>query len=165
MLPEITWKNIRNVAFPVYKLKSDELHYYQGILFSDNKIIDDRNIPKETIGQRRLFIKEDLHPLTQTAFSFVDLINSGFRHFVDNRGRAFSYRKSKVCEVKSLEIKIIKYKGKFSTVKLKGCQTEFKVWRPPEEGLCWAGVLYINEFPWEIIEYSESKKKSYKRMI
>jgi hypothetical protein len=165
MLPEITWKNIRNVNFPVYKLGTDDLHYYNGILFAEGKVIDDRNMSYETIGKRRLSIKEELYPLRYVAFNYIDLINAGYRHFIDNRGRAFSYRKSKYCTVKSLKVEKIKYKDEYSTVVLKGCSNEFKVWRPPQDGLTWAGVIYIDKFPWEIIEYTESKKKSYKRMI
>ena len=95
MLPEITKKTIHIVTFPVYKLLSDELTYYDKVTYCQDKIVDDRTQIGETLGQRRLHIpKEKLYPLNYTAIDFLSMIKANYRHFIDTKGRAFSYRKT-----------------------------------------------------------------------
>jgi hypothetical protein len=166
MLPEITWKAIRNVAFPVFKLNSDEVHYYEGILYCQDKIIDDRNMPGNTIGIRRLHIpKEDLYRLNRSAFDFMALLQAKHRHFIDNKGRAFSYTKIKRVLVENKKIEKIIHRDSCSIVKIRGIKSDLIVRRPPPAGFYWAGVVFIDGFPWEIIEYAENQRPSYIRMI
>lgn len=165
MLPEITWKNLKNIEFPIYKLNSDEIHYYQGILYCQNKVIDDRNLPGNTIGLRRLQSKDDLYSLKQTALDVTDMLNANYRHFIDNKGRAFSYKKTKWCTVKSFKITKIIHKEICSIVKIRGSSATFVVRRPPQEGVSWAGIIVIDKYPWKLLEYTYYEKPSYIRMI
>jgi hypothetical protein len=166
MLPEINWKYIKNVAFPVFKLRSSEVHYYRGVLYIENKIIDDRNLEGDTLGKRRLkILEEEKYYLKGAALDFVGLLQANHRHFITNKGQAFTYIKKKRCKVKSFKIKDVLHKDSFSVVKLEGIKLDFSVARPPPLGYLWASVIFINEFPWEIIEYSENKLVPYIRMI
>lgn len=165
MLPEITEKHIRNVAFPVFKLDSDELTYYKDKLYCQGKVVDDRLAPGKSLGVRRLYVKEPLYPLTHMAPDFITMIQARYRHFIDSKGRPFSYKKTKYCKVKSHKIKEIIYRDTFSVVKLKGIKTTFNVRRPPPAGCTWAGVIYSGDFPWEILEFSEEAQPTYKRKI
>ena len=50
----IQYKSINKVRFPVYAMKSDDWHITDGLLFLEGKILDDRNMPGDTLGIRRL---------------------------------------------------------------------------------------------------------------
>jgi hypothetical protein len=165
MLPEINWKLIRNITFPIYKLNTDELHYYRGILYVNDLVIDDRNIKEDTLGKRRLHIKEKLYPLNNAGVDFLSLLQAKHRHFIDTKGLAFSYVKTMYCQVKSHKIEKITGRDYASTIKVKGITNEFILRRPPTVGLSWAGVVYIGQFPWEILEYTQEWKPSFKRKI
>ena len=50
----ITYKDIRLVTFPVYALPSGNWYGQDGLLFLDDKILDDKNMKGVNLGMRRL---------------------------------------------------------------------------------------------------------------
>lgn len=166
MLPEITKKTIHIVTFPVYKLLSDELTYYDKVTYCQDKIVDDRTQIGETLGQRRLHIpKEKLYPLNYTAIDFLSMIKANYRHFIDTKGRAFSYRKTKASKIRSFKIKNVKYYDHFTKMEVRGLSKAFYLPRPPPAGYPWANIMFIDNFPWEVLSFSEEKQPEIRRFI
>ena len=64
----ITYKDVPRVTFPVFKLPSSNWYREDGLLFVDDKIVDDCNMYGATIGIRRMQSHMDLMPLKK----FVD---------------------------------------------------------------------------------------------
>jgi hypothetical protein len=166
MLPEVTKETIKKVRFPVFRLYSDEVVYFNKVLYLGDKILDDRNFSSTTLGARRLQIdKKNLYTLRECAFDFISMIRAGYRHFIDTNGKAFTYRKTKVCTVKSYLIEKVENKNHYSTLKVKGLSRVFLVPRPPPAGYPWASIIFFDRFPWEVLSFSEEKQPEQKRLI
>ena len=50
----ITYKSIKKVSFPIFILPSENWYEKDGLLYIDNRLIDDRNMPGDTLGKRRI---------------------------------------------------------------------------------------------------------------
>ena len=50
----IGFRSIPKITFPVFLLDSENWEEYDGILFLDNKVLDDRNQEGKTLGARRM---------------------------------------------------------------------------------------------------------------
>lgn len=165
MLPEITKKDVKNIVFPVYKLDTDDIKFYKGVLYCGTKIIDDRNQAGRTIGVRRAQVKEDLYPLNYMAIDYIMMIQAKYKHFIDTEGKAFTYIKTKFYTVKCHKIEKITPLYSYSLVKVKGVSKQFTVIRPPPDGAVWACIIYIKNEPWAILEYAYEKLAPYKRKL
>ena len=50
----LNYKTISRVEFPVFVLPSDNWEKLDGLFFVDGELIDDKNMPGQTLGIRRL---------------------------------------------------------------------------------------------------------------
>ena len=50
----ITYKTIGHIAFPAFPLPSSNWEEQDGLLYLDNKLLDDKNMKGKTLGRRRL---------------------------------------------------------------------------------------------------------------
>ena len=166
MLPEVTKNTLYKITFPVYKLLSDELTYYDKKLYCHDKIVDDRAQIGETLGQRRLHIpKKDLYKLKYSALDFISMVRANYRHFIDTKGKAFSYRKTKAVKIRSYKVKNLKQYDYFTKMEVRGLSKAFYLPRPPPVGYSWANIIFVDNFPWEILSFSEEKQPEFKRLI
>lgn len=161
----ITYKTILKVEFPVFILPSDDWTLTDGLLFLENEIIDDKNMPGETLGKRRLQSPFTMKPLNRSVNSFVGILKQSRNTFIDSKGVPFIYHKTKMCSLKYLKIKKIVRREVASLVYVRGCNSPFTVPRPPAEEMQWAGILHLHGLPWELYEYSEEYKKNTRRKI
>ena len=165
MLPEITYKQIRNVEFPIFVIPKGELYFKDGLLFVNNKVLDDKNMPGETLGIRRLQTPHKLKRLTTSVYDLESLIASAKLNFIDNRGRIFRYKKTRFLEVKYHKIKSVQLLETYTVLSVHGIPSKYILRRPPQDGEEWAGILYISDrYPWALYNLSprylpSSKKK------
>ena len=90
----ITYKDIRLVTFPVYALPSGNWYGQDGLLFLDDKILDDKNMKGANLGIRRLQTPhKNLYPIKYKIHELIGIIKSGKKHFIDSKGRPFEYEK------------------------------------------------------------------------
>lgn len=163
----ITYKDIHKVTFPVYILPNSNWASRDGLLYVDNAILDDKNMPGETLGIRRLQTPmRGLQPLRKMCNSFVGLIKepSG-RAYIDSAGKVFTYQKTKMCLLKYLRIKRIEKKTVASVIWVYGVNSPFIVPRPPAENYMWAGILHLDELPWILYDFSKIKHKDSRRKV
>jgi hypothetical protein len=166
MLPEVTKDTIKKVRFPVFKLRSDELRFYKNILYCEDKIVDDKSVEGSSLGVRRLRVNsKELYPLRDCAFDFLSMIRAGYKHFIDSNGKAFTYRKTKSCKIRSYRIDRVEHKDHYSTLKVKGLSKVFILPRPPPAGYFWANIIFFDRFPWEVLSFSEEKQPEKRRLI
>ena len=45
---------IHEIEFPIYVIGTEEIEETDGVLFADNRVVDDRNMSGDTLGARRL---------------------------------------------------------------------------------------------------------------
>lgn len=160
MLLPLDFNNLKNVAFPVFGLATDEFVYRDGLLMHEHtlKVLDDKNQPGDTLGLRRL---QSPHKLYKLSRSFPDfgalLFNDRKPFYIDNRGRAFEYQKTFYTKIKYLKILKILKKDIASVLVLEGVHSPLVVQRPPPLGADYAGVLFLRHLPWDVVHYAENK--------
>jgi len=165
MVPEVTFRHLRNVDFPVYPISDDNLYFKDGILFNGGLVIDDKNMVGSTLGLRRLQTKHKLARLTKSIPDIPNILVSGHLNFIDSSGYIFRYIKTRFTNIQYKKIKRVELHNLYCRVWLIGVQHPFILKRPPQEGEEWAGVIYLNGFPWEIYELSRSRKSPSKKKI
>ena len=162
----VTYRQISQIAFPVFRLPSGNWQLIDGLLFLDHLIIDDRNMPGRTLGARRLQTEhENLVPLKHCLDSHLAIIKQGTRYFVDNNGKPFIYEKTKLCSLKYYKIRKVEQKTVASILWLKDLRRPFTIPRPPPSECTWAGLLHLNGLPWMLYDYSEEQQANGRRKV
>jgi hypothetical protein len=162
----IGFRSIPKITFPVFLLDSENWEEYDGILFLDNKVLDDRNQEGKTLGARRM---QTPHKNLQELKYMVEypngLLKQRTKYFIDNSGRPFIYEKTTMLPLKYLKISKVELKDSATLIRVKGHNAPFTVPRPPEVGFTWAGILHVQGLPWMLYEYSETKLKDTRRKV
>jgi len=162
----IGFRSIPKITFPVFLLDSENWEEYDGILFLDNKVLDDRNQSGKTLGARRMQTpNKNLHILKHMVEYPNGLLKQRTKYFIDNSGRPFIYEKTTMLPLKYLKISKVELKDSATLIRVKGHNSPFTVPRPPEVGYTWAGILHVQGLPWMLYEYSETKLKDTRRKV
>lgn len=162
-----SFKDIKNIKFPVYALPSSEWYEQDGVLFiNDGKVLDDTNMPGKTLGIRRLQCgRKDLQTIKRAYPDFQSMLSSKKKIFIDSAGEPFIYNKTLNSPLIHHKIKRIQLKDTKSIVWLNLVPSPFTIPRPPYGDALWARVLYFKGTPWFIYDFaSERGKDSYKRV-
>lgn len=162
----VQYKSINKVRFPVYPLLSGDWDRRDGLLFLGDQILDDKNMPGDTLGIRRLQSPhKNIRPLKQQIDNFRGLLKSNGKHFIDTNGAPFIYEKTEFCKLKYYKIKSIVQKDTCSLLKLYGVKQPFVIPRPPASEMRYAGVLHYGPMPWVLYEYSEDRREDTRRKV
>ena len=162
----ITLKTVNKIKFPVYVISSGNWDRADGLLFLDGELVDDKNMPGDTLGIRRLQTPhKNLLRLTKQLNTHIGLLKQPTRTFIDSNGTPFIYEKTKMCTIKYFKIKRIERKEVATVIWVQGIPSPFTVPRPPEDGMIWAGILHYHGLPWLLYEYSETKKPDTRRKV
>ena len=165
MLPDLNYKHVlRNIEFPVYTISSEEVYVEDGLLFVNEKIVDDRNQIGDTIGKRRLTTEHKLGTLGKICFNYIEMLDAPSTKFIDTKGNPFNYVKTKMLSVVSYRINKKIAKDNYTVLFLKGVNCPFIVPRYPhtEE---WAQILEYDGLPWKLYSLSEKQVKTFRRKI
>lgn len=153
-------KDLNNIKFPVYLLKSDEWYVRDNVLFIDGLVVDDRNWSGETIGIRRLQSgRKDLYKIKKSYLDLPSMVLSKKRIFIDSSGLPFTYHKTVMAPLKYHKVEQIIPKGSLSVVKLEGLINLFPIPRIPHGDARWARVIYYMNAPWYIFDFARERGK------
>lgn len=155
-----SFKDINSITFPVYNLPDHNYYTKDKVVFyADGTVIDDKNMPGETLGIRRLQCgRSDLFNIGRRCNpDFKSLLNSKNRIFIDNKGIIFEYVKEKNYPLVYHLISRVELRETHSVIVLKNLTLRFCVPRPPAQNINWARILYNGPFPWIIYDFKESK--------
>lgn len=163
----ITRKQLNRIKFPVYVLPNSNWSRSDGLLYLDDKLLDDTNMPGETLGVRRLQSPmKGFFPLKKKIDSFIGLLKQDTNTFIDSNGVPFIYEKTKMCSLKYHKIQKVDKKEVASVLWLKGVKAPFIIPRPPGPDMQYAGVLYLEKrIPWLLYEYSPIFKENTLRKV
>jgi hypothetical protein len=149
------------VSFPVFRLTNRQPLFDSGVAYYFNqyldqdtaeisghiKIIDDKNIDKPTLSQRRLHLTQQsapLYPLRTAIYflgDFIKLAKSGY-WFVDSLGKIFTYKKSCRARLKFRPIKqVIPGRTTGSILEVEGYSERFKTLYIVPSTCRYAGIL------------------------
>lgn len=161
----VTYKTAHLIEWPVFKLPSGNWECTDGLLYIDGLLFDDRNMPGETLGKRRLQSPFDMERLNKSLNTLVGILKQSHKYYIDNFGRCFIYEKTKFCVVKYFPIREVIKKEVASLLWLHKIPFPFTIPRPPLPEFTWAGVLHIDNRPWMLYDYAEGKTKDKRRKV
>lgn len=161
----LTYRNIESIVFPIYKLPSDNIMEIDGLVFLEDGILDDKNMPGKSLGMRRLQTprKDELFKLKKGVNSIEGLLS--YNYWIDSSGRIFIYKKTKSCDLKYYLIKKVERKETASVVWFYNLQIPFEIRRPPPRSAAYARILFFSGTPWLIYAFTETSGKDTKRMV
>jgi hypothetical protein len=132
----------------------------------DNAIIDDKNMPGNSLGIRRIQTQhKNLLPLRKAVENHIGIIKQTKPYFVDSNGLPFIYEKTAMCKLEYYKIRKVERKDVASLLWLKDLTHPLRILRPPEDGKTWAGILHLYGLPWMLYEYSDEHKKGTRRKV
>lgn len=161
------FQDIKTIRFPVYPLPSVDWYMQDGVLFiDDGKVLDDTNMPGESLGIRRLQCgRTDLCRLKKAFTDFQSMLKSKHKIFIDSDGSPFIYRRTINSPLIHHTVERIEPKGDSSIVWLKNINHPITIPRPPYGDARYARVLYYKGFPWLIYDFATQRgKDSYRRV-
>jgi len=161
----ITYKDVPRVTFPIFKIPSSNWYKEDGLLFVDEKIVDDRNMYGATIGIRRMQSHMDLMPLKKSIDTHLGIIKQKDNTFIDTKGMPFIYERTIWCKLKYYSIRKVEQKIVASVLHLDGVKAPFTIPRPPHSDMLWAGLIHLYDLPWMLYGYSKERLKETKRKI
>ena len=162
----ITYKELGNVTFPAFPLDIDNTQLLDGLLFLDGRLVDDRNMPGNTLGLRRLQSPmPNIYPLNRGVLDIATIIRRPSGSYIDSLGKMFTYTKTIFAQLKYHKIRKIEKKDTYSVLWISNFNFPFKIPRPPNPKFTWAGILHIKGYPWQLYSYSETKIKDSVRKI
>lgn len=162
----VTFKEFPQVKFPVYVLPSDNWFEADNVLFLNDFVIDEKNMPGPTLGIRRLQCgRKDLLPLHKAIFTIPDLIQCKTKFFVDSEGNPFIYQKTYNSRLKSYRIKNIEKKEVASLLWIQGYPSPFTIPRPPLDLLPFVRMLHYEGNPWLVYDYVRTPPKDTYRRV
>jgi hypothetical protein len=166
----LTVKDVRNVTFPVYGLPKGNIRRADGLVFwqIDNKgefLLDDRNVPANNIGMRRLKTPQSYKKITpkQRYPNIRTFLSAKNKHFIDWKGVVFEYQKTVFCKVKYHKILEVLHFDTYSAIKLNGIRKPIEVPITPPAYVKYAGVVYYHGHPWMLYDYSIEKLEDVRR--
>lgn len=161
------FQDIKTIRFPVYALPSADWYIQDGVLFiDDGKVLDDKNMPGNSLGVRRIQCgRKDLCKLKKAYTDFQSLIKSKHKIFLDNDGTPFIYKRTINSPLIHHTVTKVENKQDHSIVWLSNVNHPITIPRPPYGDARYARVLYYKGFPWLIYDFVTYRgKDSYKRV-
>jgi len=162
----VQFKTINKVKFPVYILGSGNWSRSDGLLFLDGEIVDDKNMPGDTLGIRRIQTPhKNIYRLKSKIDDLRGLLKANSKHFIDSNGIPFIYEKTQFCKLKDYRIKNVVKKDTACLLYLWGVKAPFVIPRPPPEDIRYAGVLHFHGLPWILYDYAEASRKETRKKV
>lgn len=155
-----TLRSYHKIDFPVFRI-SDEPVIIDGLVFVDGRVIDDRNIPAETLGQRRLLTSHELAPIKKMRENIIDLIKEKIpveSWYIDRLGKPFKYKRTTRLKIISHKIDKVIYRNTYSIIIVNKVNFPIVLERPPSGSF--AQILYYKEYPWKLYSITDEKQKS-----
>ena len=163
----LTYRDLDAINYPAFLLPSDNWSLVDGLLTVDNYIVDDQNMPGKTLGIRRMMtpFRKSLLPLHKGVMEPRGVVKQVSGPYIANDGRVFTYLKTRVVHLVFKRISKVEQREVASLLWVEGLKKPFTLPRPPPHDVKWAGILYIQGFPWMLYEYSVERPKDARRKI
>lgn len=160
----VTYNYIPKIVWPIYRLPDDNYTITDGLVFLDHQLLDDKNMPGKTLGLRRLQTSHrNIYPLKLGKYSIPELLQH--RCWIDYSGKLLDYQKTFMTPLKYHLIKKVEKKETCSIIWVANIPFPFEVRRPPPELAKYCRILYLNNLPWLIYDFTADKGKDTVRKV
>lgn len=158
--------NLKTIYFPVYQLPVQP-NKEDNIVYINEKVLDNLNLPYDTLGNRRLHI-EDTFKLKNALYYLKDMIKltKGSSWFIDSKGNYFEYRKTKKVPLVFKPItKVIPILSGGALIEVENNFNRFKVIFAPKPQERYAGLLIFSPHVYILYGLYDKQYKDTNRMI
>jgi len=130
-----------------YQLQQDLVGSYV-INFKNNKLyVDPTSIEQPSLARRRLALssnpEQKLLRLKNPLNSYVDMINSPHKRFIDSSGRIIRYQKSRTARLAYYKISSFEETTMGYVINVQGLHCKFFINRAPKLHEKYAGILHV----------------------
>ena len=157
----LTCRNYNKIIFPVFGLHSKIVFYTDDLILAHNdKIIDNKNVDKETLAARRLHSPlKNLYKFKNTSRDFIELIkNDTCPLYLDSTGAMFVYKKTTSARIETKRITKVAER----CVWLQECTYPIMVRTIPPINTQVCQALIIDKYPIGIWSWERSSKMTRK---
>ncbi len=166
--------NLLEINFPVFRLKESKPLQEEGVCFylvgEKIQVIDDINVPGETLAHRRMCMTMDKVPLLRlkiAIFYLGDLIKLAkpTQWFIDSSGKVFKYAKEKLVPLIFKEILNVERRPAHVLITAKDIHGKHPALYAPLPTQKYAGFLRIKAKTYVLYGFYEEKHKDTRRKI
>lgn len=163
---------LHDIQFPLYSITKtytkiwDEYNVKYISTNNGTYVLDNKNLPGDTVGKRRLHIENSKtykHRLTIT--SITQLLKTNYDTFMDTNGNIFKYKKTKFVPLKYYKVNnITKTENNGCIVEFKNINYSIKINCRTAYSIQYIGLLHTDMglIPYE---YTDIKKSDSRRKI
>lgn len=174
---------LTEIVWPVFRLGEKKPEFDNGLAYYHSeyvdeeigkrvnvRVIDDKSLPMETIGLRRLHLiqaKTKMFPISTAIYFLADLLKlaKASTWFVDNSGQVFQYKKATRAKLTTKKIKqVLPAQGLGCVLEVEGIATRFKCLQRPKDYQQYA-VLLQNGMSYMLYGLSEMPRANSWRMV
>lgn len=150
--------SLSRAVYPIYRVKAADIEEIDGIVFADGLVLDDKNVKRDTLGERRLLSSHRaLLKLNKMYPTIREALSGKSGTYIDSTGKILEYSRTKFAKIVYHKIRNVEYKDTYSMLRVYGVNFSFKLRCPPPKLYTYAGILYLNNLPWLLWDYSKRK--------
>lgn len=163
-----------DIQYPIYGISSKYKKIWNefNVLYikteSGTYILDNKNVPGNTLGIRRLNIKNNetsLYIPRKICHNLEQLLHSKYKHFIDNSGTCFTYKKTETVPLKYHKVeKVVELKDGTCMIVLHSIDFPQKVNCRRAYATSYVGVLYT-KYGYLLYSFEEEYKNNTTRKI
>lgn len=159
-----TIKSLHEINYPAFKIEQEPF-FIDGLVFLNGRVIDDQNVSRETLGERRLLTSHDLGPLRKTRWDLIDIVKDQGPDlwYIDNLGSVINYRRTTYENLVCHAIKDVIYRDTYSLILLDGINFPIVVKRPPVGS--YGQMLYYRGLPWKLYRILPEAVKTTRKKV
>jgi len=164
-------RDFSDIEFPIFSITSsykriwDELNVKYIQTESGTYILDNMNLPGETLGERRLHIKTGLRYIPRKAYyNITQLIKSNNKTYIDSTGCVFTYKKTRMVPLKYYKVMDVVSTEEGCTLLIKGINFKIRMNCREAYNINYVGVLET-DMGYILYDTSETKLKDTRRKI
>jgi len=163
-----TWSDINFPIFvitPNYKRIWDEFNVKYIETESGTYVLDNMNMTGDTLGERRLQIRNSLRYIPRKAYyNITQLIKSNNKTYIDNTGCVFTYKKTRMVPLKYYKVMDVVSTEEGCILLIKGINFRIRTHCREAYNINYVGLLIVAN-NYILYDTSEVKKKDTIRKI
>ena len=166
--------NLFNIHFPAYSITKTYKKIWEemNVTFiqteSGTYMLDNKNIPGDTLGKRRLRIKNDIYKLyrpRKVFYTISQLIKAKDKIFIDSSGIVFKYQKTETVPLKYYPVSdVVQAEDGECIIYIKNSDWSYKTSCRDAYGISYVGLL-DTKYGHILYEFTDDKKKDTRRKI
>ena len=159
--------NLFDINFPIYSITKtyekiwEDMNVTYVRTSTGTYVLDNKNVEGDTLGKRRLRIKNDIYKLYRSrkvCYNISQLIKSKEQYFIDTNGIAFKYKKTEIVHLIYHKVEVIESKDGECILDIPKLNYSHKTNCRQAYGIQYIGLLHTKYgyIPYDFCEYPKA---------